>query len=185
MTSDERSELTSRERADFGALPRERQPGRLLEERTVRNLLARGLVRPPGRSIQLRAPWLAAAVAAAAALFVSGVAVGQWLGSRTVAESMATEQRRTAMEAAAAVQQAGSAYVTALIALAEVADSSNNGAVAQGREAALTALYAAALELVQMVPSDPVAVTIREGLEQARFTNPQYEPNEIQSVVWF
>ncbi|MEJ2237195.1 MAG: hypothetical protein P8X82_02770, partial [Gemmatimonadales bacterium] len=130
-------------------------------------------------------PWLAAGLAASIALFVSGVVVGQWLGSRTVAESMVTAQQRTAMEAAAAVQQAGSAYVTALVALAELADTSSNGAVAQGREAALNALYAAAFELVQMVPSDPVAVTIREGLEQTRLARPQADRTGIQSVVWF
>ncbi|UCD23032.1 MAG: hypothetical protein JSW51_08145, partial [Gemmatimonadota bacterium] len=154
MRSDESSELNPRERAEFEALPRERVPGRLLEERTVRSLRARGLLRQ--RSwFGVRVPWLVAGLAASFALFVSGVTVGQWLGSSTVAESMATAQQQTAMEAAAAVQRAGSAYVTALMAFAAIADSTGNSAYSQGREAALNALYAAAYELVQIDPTDP------------------------------
>lgn len=185
MGNDARTNLTPRERAELETLPRERQPGRLLEERIVKTLRARGLLRNPRWIVPARIPWLAAGLAASVALFVTGVAVGQWLGTRTMAESMVTAQELTAMEAAAAVQRAGSAYVTALVSLAELADSSSNGAVAQGREAALNALYAAAFELVQMVPSDPVAVTIREGLEQTRLARPQADRTAIQSVVWF
>jgi ribosomal protein S11 len=128
---------------------------------------------------------LASGLAASLALFVSGVTLGQWLGSSTVAESLATAQQQTAMQAAAAVQRAGSAYVTALMAFAAVADSSGDGAYAQGREAALNALYAAAYELVQIDPTDPVAVTIREGLEQARLRWRQPGDTAIQRVVWF
>jgi hypothetical protein len=184
MRSDEKTELSSSERAEFEALPREREPGRLLEERTVRSLRARGLLQRIG-SRYARMPWLVAGLAASIALFVVGVTVGQWLGSRTVAESMASAQQQTAMEAAAAVQRAGSAYVTALMAFAAVADSSGNGAYSQGREAALNALYAAAFELVQIDPTDPVAVTIREGLEQARLRWRQPADTAIQRVVWF
>lgn len=185
MGNDARTNLTPRERAELEALSRERQPGRLLEERIVKTLRARGLLRNPRWIVPARIPWLAAGLAASIALFVSGVVVGQWLGSRTVAESVVTAQQRTAMETAAAVQQAGSAYVTALVALAELADGSSNGALAQGREAALNALYAAAFELVQMAPSDPVAVTIREGLGQTRLARPQPDRTATQSVVWF
>ncbi|UCG88755.1 MAG: hypothetical protein JSW71_09545 [Gemmatimonadota bacterium] len=184
MKSDESTELNPRERAEFEALPRERQPGRLLEERIIRSLRARGLLRRRGWR-RTRIPWLAAGLAASIALFASGVTVGQWLGSRTVVESMASAQQQTTMQAAAAVQRAGSAYVTALMAFAVIADSSGNGAYAQGREAALNALYAAAHELVQIDPTDPVAVTIREGLEQARLIGRQSRDSEIQRVVWF
>jgi ribosomal protein S11 len=184
MKSDERTELTPEERVEIESLPRERQPGRLLEERTLQSLRARGVLKQRN-VMRVRIPWLAAGLAASVALFVSGVTVGQWVGSRTVVESMATAQQQTAMQAAAAVQRAGSAYVTALMAFAAVADSSSNGAFAQGREAALNALYAAAFELVQIDPTDPVAVTIREGLEQSRLEARQADNSAIQSVVWF
>jgi len=184
MTSDESTELNPRERAEFEALPRERMPGRLLEERTVRSLRARGLLKRHSWT-GVRVPWLAAGLAASLALFASGVAVGQWLGSSTVANSLATAQQETAMQAAAAVQRAGSAYVTALMAFAAISDSTGDGAYMQGREAALNALYAAAYEMVQIDPTDPVAVTIREGLEQARLRWRQPSDTAIQRVVWF
>ena len=42
------NELTPAERELFAALPREREPGRLLEERTVRALREQGLLKAPG-----------------------------------------------------------------------------------------------------------------------------------------
>lgn len=127
----------------------------------------------------------AAGIAAALALFVGGIAVGQWLGSRAVADSMAAAHQETALEMAVAVQHAGSAYVSALAALSQLADSSSNGALAQGREAALTALYAAAHELVQLAPDDPIAVTIRDRLDHLREQGATDDQDTIRHVVWF
>ena len=188
MTNDTDSMLTPEEQAAFEALPKTREPGRLVEERTVQALADRGLLADRswvGRG-RVRIPSIAAGLAAAAALFVGGIAVGQWLGSRAVADSMAAAQHETALEMAAAVQRTGSAYVTALAALSQLADSSSNGAVAQGREAALTALYAAAYELVQLAPDDPIAVTIHDRLDDLR-REQQTEDQQsvIRHVVWF
>ena len=185
MTNDTGDMLTPDERAAFAALPKTREPSRLAEARTVQALGDRGLLdRSRHRRSRGRIPLIAAGVAAAAVLFVSGIAVGQWLGSRAVADSMAAAQHETALEMAAAVQRTGSAYVTALAALSQLADSSSNGAVAQGREAALTALYAAAWELVELAPDDPVAVKIRDYLEH-RWRPQQGSEEEIRHVVWF
>jgi hypothetical protein len=128
---------------------------------------------------------LAAGLAAALALFVSGITVGQWLGSRAVADSMAAAQQENALELAAAVQRAGSAYVTTLTALAQLTDSSGNGALAQGREAALTALYAAARELVLLAPDDPVAIAIRDGLDRRWSAAATAGQADVRNVVWF
>lgn len=177
--------LTADERAAFDALPSEAEPGRLLEERTVQALKERGLLahrpstaRPRSRLV------IAAGIAASIALFVSGLAVGQWIGSRTVTASIVAANHQTAMQAAAAVQQAGSAYVTALGALVQLADSSDAASVNQGREAALAALYAAVGELVVLAPTDPMSVAVRQLLE------PRSDPegaaqSEIRNVVWF
>ncbi|MDH4044463.1 MAG: hypothetical protein OEW06_08400 [Gemmatimonadota bacterium] len=185
MNDDQEFELTPDERAAFARLPREQAPGRMLEERTVHALRAQGLL---GRGRQTSPPvwrtWPTAA-AAAVALFVSGIAVGQWIGSRTVAESMTAVRDRSALEAAAAVQRAGSAYVTALAALAEFADSTTNPGFVQGREVALTALYAAARELTQLTPDDPLAVAIRQRLEAFRSANGNGEAQDIHRVAWF
>jgi len=185
MTRDMEDELTPGERAAFDALPRTREQSRLLEERIVRAMVDRGLLEiAPPRWMHRKIPVFAAGIAAALALFVGGIAVGQWLGSHAVADSMAAAQHETALEMAAAVQRTGSAYVTALAALSQLTDSSSNGAVAQGREAALTALYAAARELVELAPDDPVAVSIRDYLEN-RWRPQQGSGEEIRHVAWF
>ncbi len=184
---DERTELTPEEEAAFAALPREREPGRLLEERTVQALEERGLLHvAPRRSSARGVPVWALGLAASLALFVSGVATGQWLGTRTLANTMVVAQQGGGMRTASLVQQTGSAYVMSLIALAQLADSTSDPAVAQGREAALTSLYAAARELALLAPEDPLTLVIRDGL---RRTSAQGDTSVagpmLQSVVWF
>ena len=184
---DDQTELTAAEQAAFAALPRERGPGQLLEERTVSVLEERGFlnaasIRSPVRGVPLWALGLAASLA----LFVSGVATGQWLGTRTFATNMVVAQEETAMQTASLVQQTGSAYVMSLIALAQLADSTSDPAVAQGMEAALTALHAAARELALLAPEDPLTLVIRDGLRRTSLLSVTGagDPN-LQSVVWF
>ena len=115
--TDEQTELTAEERAAFAALPGERDPGILLEERTVQVLEERGLLfarskRNPVHGV----PVWALGLAASLALFVSGVATGQWMGTRNLANTMVVVQQETAMQTASLVQQTGSAYVMSLIA---------------------------------------------------------------------
>jgi hypothetical protein len=69
-------ELTPEEQAALAALPRERDPSRLLEERTVAALRERGLLRRPaaGRAARI----VRAAVGAAAVIvFLIGFAAGR------------------------------------------------------------------------------------------------------------
>ena len=185
MHEDQRNDLSEQERAEFAALARERDPGRLLEERTVLTLREQRLI---GRRFRprwyRRLPVVAAGLAAAVALFAAGLAVGQWIGTRTVAESMAAANHQTAMQAAAAVQRAGSAYVLALTALTQVADTAEGSAVAQGREAALTSLYAAVRELVLLAPDDPMAVALRQEFERVRGRGTA-DVTPVTNLVWF
>jgi hypothetical protein len=135
-----------------------------------------------------RRPRLAIGLAASVTLFALGVAVGQWLGTRTVTESMAVAQERTAMQTAAAVQRAGSAYVSALASLAaltRLADSADASSLAQGREAALAALSAAVRELVALAPDDPLALAIQELIERRWSSRPEMDAIEVRNVVWF
>jgi hypothetical protein len=182
MTDDERTELTPEELQALGGLPRERAPGDLLEERTVQALYDRGLLGGRRVSSPKRLTHLASGVAAAVALFVSGVAVGQWLGGRSVTETVRVVQQDNALQAAAMVQQAGSRYVTALADLVRLADYSTDPAIAQGREAALTALFAAATEVARIAPDDPAAAMLQQILARMR------EPgavDRVRNVVWF
>ncbi len=162
-------------KAEMEALPRERTPGRLLEERTVAALRARGLL----AGSRLRPGWLVAGLAAALALFVSGFAAGQWTTQRSANETILSAQRMNSMQAAYLVQETGSAYLEALSALSAVSDSGATRALDQGREAAASILAAAATELVRLSPDDELSLRIRNILNARDTTAVR------SAVVWF
>jgi hypothetical protein len=178
-------ELTDEERRALAALPRERNPGPLLEARTVAALRARGVLRPPRSRWRVAAlPWIAAAAAAAAAVFLGGIAVGQQMGSRAAADVFAASSARSADEVAMLVQQTGSAYVAALARLAELSDGAAEGAA--GREVAARLFHAAADELVRIAPDDPLASGILAGYDDAATTDPiASDSAAVRRVVWF
>jgi hypothetical protein len=180
-------DLTPEERAAFAALPRERDPGEMLEERTVRALRAHGLIgRPERHGIMLSPAWLTAAAAALVAVFTFGFALGQWLESRESSKTLVELRRQDAAQAAAVVQQTGSAYVAALSALTQASRSSNAQDVAQGREVASTILHAAANEMVRLSPEDPLTLQILRGLEHAAGRDSVARRNEAtRQVAWF
>jgi hypothetical protein len=185
MESNEHDALSADERRAFDALSRERTPGRLLEERTVAALRARGILRAPTAH---RSPWrprfILTAIAASLALFASGVGAGHWLASRP-AEPLAPAVA-DATESTLNVQRAGTAYVSALTQLVASADSADARETAQAREVALAALWAAAGEVVRLAPDDPVASQILRGFEQAgREQTRVGEPPPVRQVIWF
>lgn len=174
-------DLTDAERAALEALPRERMPRRLVEERTVRALRERGVIRS-GR-VRIPASWRTAAIAAGLALFTSGVAVGQWTGSRGAARVIASLERDGVLRTAAQVQRTGTAYVDALSDLVAVTDSASASEAEQAREVALAALWAAATEIVRLAPDDPVAGQIMNAFEQAR--SDRRPAAGARQVMWF
>lgn len=166
-------ELTPEERAAFAALPREREPSRLLEERTVRALRERGVIRAKAkdapRRIRFPVSWLVGAAAAAVALFFMGIETGRMLTERQTGRIVGeVVQAKSPQQAAVAVQQTGSAYVTALSRFTSLADSASPAQTRQGREVAVQMLRAAAGELVRMAPDDPLAADILAALDRAR-----------------
>jgi hypothetical protein len=187
MASNAHDELTPDERRALDALPRERMPGRLLEERTVHALRERGFIRPHGaRRTVLPSNWWITGIAAALALFASGVVAGQWLGTRGAADAFAQIRRDDTMAPAASVQRTGTAYVAALASLIDAADSADAGSVAQAREVALAALWAAASEVVRLAPDDPVAGEILRGFERARQEQADTASGPpVNQVIWF
>lgn len=179
-------EMTPELRGRLAALPRERDPGRLLEERTVRALRERGMIEAPaagGRVRRIPMAWLGGAVAAGIALFASGVALGEWMGSRHTAQVVQAVQAQNARQAALLVQQTGSAYVRALEQMASMADS-GKAAPAEGREVATKILRAAADELVRIAPDDPIAGAVLAGFQRADSAQAA-RTGEKQRVVWF
>src|SRR5688572_2305892 len=115
-------------------LPREREPGELLEERTVRVLRAQGVL--ASHRSGFRWSWVIASTAASIALFACGVVTGQWLNGRQTIAVLAAQQS-TLPEAALLVEQTGNAYVTALSQLAEKNAVPGSTETAEARETAL------------------------------------------------
>lgn len=167
-------------------LPDEVMPSPLLEERTVRALRKKGLLR---RARSFPTVWLAGSIAASLALFATGVVVGQYLGTRNTVQAIAQIQNSgDAAAAAAQVQQTGTAYVQAMAALVNAAqqNQSRGQDASQAREVALTALHEAANEVVRLAPNDPVAAKILQGLEQQRMqAQPRTARPSDRQIVWF
>lgn len=163
---------------ELTGLPRSREPGRLLEERTVSALRSRGLLRPSPRKI-----WWPAAAAAAVAFFATGYALGQRSASIALIETAFESQQQAAMQAAMQVQRTGSAWIAALNALARLPEDADSEAVRQGREAARAALTAAAAEFAGIAPTDPVSAQLLWVLSGPADAD---EPaGQSRAVVWF
>ena len=190
-------ELTPEEKTAFDKLPREASPSEFLEERIVRALREDGILRstsgspasarrgkPESRWVR---PWVVAAASMAASLilFGSGAFVGHWMGTRNTERILLAVRQQDNTLVAQRVQEAGSAYVRALAALAALRDlpaadvrggtrvpsARVASEIQQGGEAALGALYAAALELARLAPDDPDVAQILETLEDRRFAS--------------
>jgi len=188
-------ELTPDERREFDDLPRQAAPSAFLWERIVHTLREDGTLRRPGASraprhpgeagVRWLRPWLVAAVSMAAslALFASGALMGHWLGARSTERAFLAAREQDAAQLAQRVQEAGSAYVAALAALGDsrpvagqapapgtpVAPALAASEIRQGREAALAALYGAAVELARLAPGDPDVSDVIRILEGRRF----------------
>ena len=199
--------LTPEEKMAFQRLPREVEPSRILEERVVQTLKSEGILAgagSPGRkgAVIKRGgawfrPWMAAAsVAASVILFASGVLMGQWMGSESTTQAFMQVREQDAAQLALRIQEAGSAYVSALAALSELGvrphgseasgpDASFAGnTVQQGWEVAFGALYGAANELARLSPDDPDLLRVFQILEERRMRD-EGRGAENRNMVWF
>jgi hypothetical protein len=177
-------------------LPRERVPPAALEERIVATLRTEGLLgdSSPGdagtperpRTWNAR-PWMAAAAAAGVALFASGVAVGQWMTGRGMADAVNAALDADPREAATQVQETGSEYVRAVARLAELAAAQPGDTieVASGAEAARVALHAAALELARVNPDDPTLKLVLAVLEERIGPAADTTTAGARRTIWF
>jgi hypothetical protein len=132
---------------------------------------------------------VAAAAAASVAIFLGGFTLGQEIANGRANRMVIEMRKQDAAQAAAMVQQTGSAYVAALSALADMARDphAHGNELASGREVATNSLHAAASELVRMAPEEPLAAQILRGLEEsARRDSLAGRPSTDQrKVAWF
>ncbi len=187
-------ELTPSERKALESLPRERIPDRALKERTVSSLKERGLLSERGRwilrersrpGITLSPAWAAVAAAAMIAIAVGAYALGQWTGSHQTTKAMLAVQEQNGLRLAAEVQRTGTAYVTALNTLVENLEGQDPELQAQGRQVAISALYAAADLVVNIAPDEPVAQNIVWALDQSEEVSAESKTPPPKHFVWF
>ncbi len=200
------NDLTPEEEMAFQRLPKEAEPSRILEEQVVKSLRDEGILGASqgqlpratvGVGVRWFKPWMAAAsLAASLVLFASGVVLGQRMGSMTTAEAFIQVREQDAAQLALRIQEAGSAYVSALAALGQLgADgrgdvpADQNASLAgvdlrQGREVALGALYGATNELARMSPEDTDVLRILRILEE-RQAREEGRGGDDRNVVWF
>ncbi len=200
------NDLTREEEMAFQRLPKEAEPSRILEEQVVKSLRDEGILGASqgqlpratvGVGVRWFKPWMAAAsLAASLVLFASGVVLGQRMGSMTTAEAFIQVREQDAAQLALRIQEAGSAYVSALAALGQLgADgrgdvpADQNASLAgvdlrQGREVALGALYGATNELARMSPEDTDVLRILRILEE-RQAREEGRGGDDRNVVWF
>ena len=183
-------ELSPAEKRAFAALPRELEPKASLEDRTVAMLRQHGQLPIPlvSRRQDARTPrryyWIASgAIAAALAIFASGIAVGQYLGMSGAMSLAQLTAQSSATQAAAHVRRAGDLYVAALASLNNLRDTTDVQGREQARKFALAALGAAAEEVAHIAPDDPLAAAVLRGLNQR--TRDQQPPASSRTVVWY
>lgn len=194
MTDDlDNDSLSPAERRAFEQLPREAMPSRELEERVVAALRQRGVLPTPlsvarGRHERSSHParfWVPVAAAAAVAVFMSGLAVGQMIGTKSGVDLAVRVggSHNNAVEAAARLQQAGSSYVQALASISQHADSVNPVVRDSVRSVAIRVLGEAAEEMALIAPDDPLAAAVLRGISQRQRTGDSAAPS--RSVVWY
>jgi hypothetical protein len=133
---------------------------------------------------------LASACAAAAVVFAAGLAVGaRWLaptlgdGVSETAPASGDPARRGTLDAAADVQHAGTQYVVAIARLSTVGTTTE--ARAQGRDAALAALYAASRQLAELAPDNPDALAILRTVSASHFRHLMEGQSRGSAIVRF
>jgi len=201
----DQNDLTPEEKMSFQRLSREEVPSPFLEERVVSSLHDAGVLRSEaadqphvvsGRRTWFR-PWMvAASMAASLVLFASGVVLGEWMGSQSTTHAFMQVREQDAAQLASRIQEAGSAYVSALTALGEMQDGWNaegspggraslaGTELQQGLEVALGAFYGAANELARLSPDDADVLRVIQIMEERRARDEGWGGDD-RNVVWF
>lgn len=130
-----------------------------------------------------RAAWWPLAAAAALAVFAAGFAAGQFTGSRSTADAMLAVREADAAATAAFVQQAGTAYVRAIAALADQSELSGRDPAADQGEAAARAAFTAAAE--EWTRLDPENETAHQVLSLLTTRQSAAEGAAVSQTIWF
>lgn len=163
-------ELTAEQAAAFAALPREaHDDDQLAEERAVQALRRAGLLQHAGRRQMTRMAMIGIGIAAAMIFFAGGTVFGRHLAAAREVRSASPSIQ---------VQQAGTAYVAALVRLSNARIEERS----PGLEVGTATLRAAATSLAQINPNDSIAHRIRSSLDGE---SDALHSTSGRSVIWF
>ena len=175
-------DMNDADRAAYAGLAQEQDAGRAVEDRIVRALKDRGLLRG-GRPTR-NAMWWTKVAAAAVLLFGGGIALGEYHGGQRAEQRLASARNTDGLDAAMRVQQTGSAYVEAIAHLAEISKSGGDvWHTQQGREVAVSAIEAAATELHQVSPDDPFTAQVLDAIAASRASQQKAGP-VVRRVIY-
>lgn len=173
-------ELTPSEKQALRALPAERAPSDLLEQRVVNALRDRGLLSMDGgRALNVTPFRVAAAIAASLLLVATGFAVGRWTSAANAQDLPRPARQAHELAVVASLQQAASAYVVALEDLEHELQTGGGEQARQGREVALTSLYSAANRVARVVPADRLGDRFRDAFNASA---PEAEPKPDDQI---
>jgi hypothetical protein len=179
-------ELTPSEKEEMETLPRERMPSAGLEDSVVGMLRRERILRGGSRVIRLTGLRVGAAVAACAALLITGFALGQWTTQREFSRaSTIVVDGSKDVSPALALQRAGTTYLLALERFASLSDSSNAEIDQQGREVALRTLYTAANQVTRIVPKRYLAGQLLQSMDVSAEPEDEKAGKEEPKFMWF
>lgn len=179
-------ELTPYEKKALQSLPKERMPRAVLEERVVGALHRQGVLRPNRkRYFELTSIRMAAAVAACLVLTIGGFALGRWSASQEASPAGTTIQSTDDLSLAAALQQAGSAYVIALENFTSRPNAASSAEMQQGREVALTTLYSATDQVTKIVPGNYLAAQLLQAIDIHGKDSENKQAIDENQSIWF
>jgi hypothetical protein len=144
-----------------------------VEERTIRRLRSAGILATPKTQSAARWPRIGMQAAAAVLLFTAGMLVDRRVPARG----------RTAASSSLDVQEAGTAYVAALVRLSQAAHGEQPHNLVAGLEAGTATLHAAAVSLSRIDPGDPVVRRIRTSLDAAAMSGSSDLPASGDSSI--
>ncbi len=178
--------LSAEFRAALDALPREKTPSPVLENRMVRALRQMGLVRADTATVKPQISWLGVSrIAASLIIFAGGVVLGHLLGSRQQIVAIQSPETASPYELAAQVQRTGSSHAAALEDLAERVAHARPEEIELAREVALASLRAALHQMAMLDPTDPLPIRLSAELSAVLEQRRSFQENNDPWFVWF
>lgn len=179
------NDLTPWEKKEFDSLPKNRQPGYHLEERTVTALCKQGILGDKKRFlIEITQFRLAGALAVFTAIMIGMFTLGY--RTKTFQDGSPFVFKDAELRIASSLQQAGTGYLAALESLEMSGKSGDTGDNNQVGEITMNFLYAVAEKTSLIMPDNLVVHRILQVLEnEGNMYCSGVGDEERSRIIWF